>query len=366
MQEKAWYRIDEEEKVPSPSLLIYPQRVKENIATMIRMTGGADKLRPHIKTHKMAEVVELQLKYGINKFKCATIAEAELLGTCKAPDVLLAMQPVGPNIKRFLDLMDRFPQTKFSTLVDHETSVKDIGSQAKERGLKATLYLDLNVGMDRTGIKPSEEALALYKMIHDHVALNPAGLHAYDGHIRNPDLVKQKEECDRVFESVTCMKTELKKSGLPVNEVIAGGSPSFPVHAKRQGVIASPGTTLLWDARYGESFSEMEFRVAAVLLTRVISKPAEGILCLDLGHKSVAPEMDFPRVRILGMESAEQIGQSEEHLVLRTKDAPDIPIGTVFYAIPMHICPTVAKYPAALTVEKGRITGSWKVAARDH
>ncbi len=133
MEKGPWYRIYAEDEVPSPALLVYPDRIEKNIQAMIRMTGSPAKLRPHIKTHKMAEVIRLQLKYGIEKYKCATLAEAELLGKCGAPDVLLAMQPVGPNIGRFLDLKERFPKTRFSTLVDCDTSIRQIGSQAAKR-----------------------------------------------------------------------------------------------------------------------------------------------------------------------------------------------------------------------------------------
>ena len=366
MKNRPWYSIQSEDEVPSPALLVYPDRIERNIQTMIRMTGSPARLRPHIKTHKMEEVIRLQLRYGIDKYKCATLAEAELLGKCGAPDVLLAMQPVGPNVGRFLDLIEHFPDTDFSTLVDCDISIAQIGSQAAKRKLNASLYLDLNVGMNRTGIAPSEHALSLYGQIAKHGALKANGLHAYDGHIRNPDPGERKKECDKTFQAVTRMKEELLKRHLPVDEVIAGGSPTFPIHAKREGVIASPGTTLLWDARYGKSFPEMDFQVAAVLLTRVVSKPADGVICLDLGHKSVAPEMDFPRVWLPELETSDQIGQSEEHLVVRTEKAGEIPLGTVVYAIPMHICPTVAKYPEVITVSHGKVTGEWKVAARDH
>ena len=145
-----------------------------------------------------------------------------------------------------------------------------------------------------------------------------------------------------------------------------GGSPTFPIHAKRQEVEASPGTTLLWDERYSSSFQEMKFLHAAVLLTRIISKPTQNVICLDLGHKSIAPEMNFPRVKIFGLEDCVQTGQSEEHLVLSCPPGKSVEVGDVFYAIPMHICPTVAKYPKLITVANGTITGSWKVAARDH
>ena len=148
--------------------------------------------------------------------------------------------------------------------------------------------------------------------------------------------------------------------------MVAGGSPSFPIHAKREDVEASPGTTLLWDERYGSLFSDMDFLPAAELFCRIVSKPAEDLICLDLGHKSIAPEMDFPRVKIFGLEECQQISQSEEHLVLRCQDASSYQIGEAFYAIPMHICPTVAKYSMLHVVEAGEITGSWQVAARNH
>jgi D-serine deaminase-like pyridoxal phosphate-dependent protein len=220
--------------------------------------------------------------------------------------------------------------------------------------------------MNRTGVEPSEKAFQIFKMINDHEFLEPAGLHVYDGHIRHSDPEVRKKHCDSAFELVLQLKTQIENAGIPVKEIVAGGSPTFPIHAKREEVIASPGTTLLWDARYGSSFPDMQFLPAAVLLTRVISKPARNILCLDLGHKAVAPEMDFPRVLLLEMEAFKQIGQSEEHLVLSSPDDRDLPIGTVCYAIPMHVCPTVAKYPKAHTVIDGKITGEWKVAARDH
>ncbi len=110
----------------------------------------------------------------------------------------------------------------------------------------------------------------------------------------------------------------------------------------------------------------MDFLPAAVLLTRVVSKPAPGKICLDLGHKAIAPEMDFPRVSLMGIEGCRQTGQSEEHLVLECDPGRTPDIGREVYGIPMHICPTVAKYPELVVVENRRVQGTWKVAARDY
>ncbi len=113
-----WYFIQNIDELDSPALAVYPERIEENIRRMIQIAGNAERLRPHVKTHKMEEVVRMQLKNGISKFKCATIAEAEMLGNTGIQDVLLAYHPVGPKVHRLAQLTEKFPQTNFSTLID--------------------------------------------------------------------------------------------------------------------------------------------------------------------------------------------------------------------------------------------------------
>src|SRR5207249_2817282 len=112
-------------------------------------------------------------------------AEAELLGMCKAPDVLLAYQPVGPKLYRFIKLIHAYPATKFSCLVDNSVAAKEMSDAAIQYKLKIDVYLDLNVGMNRTGIPAGFEALQLYMDCAVLPGLNPVGLHAYDGNIHD-------------------------------------------------------------------------------------------------------------------------------------------------------------------------------------
>ena len=365
MNTENWFPLKNAESVVSPSLLIYPDRIRHNIGTMVNMAGSPENLRPHVKTHKCAEIIHMQLEQGITKFKCATIAEAELLATCNAPDVLLAMQPIGANMARFIALIEKFPEIKFSALVDNSATADFLGDIAAENEINLSLYIDLNVGMNRTGIPPNLEALNLYKHVSEHSNLSIAGLHVYDGHLRNPDSTIREKDCNTAFETVLTLKKKIVDAGLPQPIIIAGGSPTFPFHSKRKEVIASPGTTLLWDAGYGGLFPEMNFLPAAVLFTRIISKPKAGILCFDLGHKSIAPEMPFPRLRFLTLEHGRQIGQSEEHLVVEYDDLKISEVGDEHYAVPHHICPTVAKYEYLQVVENGKVVDEWKVAARN-
>ena len=121
---------------------------------------------------------------------------------------------------------------------------------------------------------------------------------------------------------------------------------------------------MLWDSGQPRNNPELEFLPAAVLLTRVISKPAPNRLCLDLGHKSVASEMSPPRVRLLGLEDAVFITHSEEHLVIETPLAGNFAVGDALYGIPRHICPTVALHAEVLVVRDGRVQERWPVTAR--
>jgi D-serine deaminase-like pyridoxal phosphate-dependent protein len=359
-----WYRVANTDEVFTPSLLIYPDRIESNIRKMIEIIGDPEMLRPHVKTHKMAEIVRLQMKYGISKFKCATVAEAEITAECGAKDILLAYQPVGPNIRRFFSLVKKYPDIKISCIADCGEVIKELSENAVRHQMKASVWLDINVGMNRTGVTPGKTAVKLFNMIEGLPGLRAEGLHVYDGHIHESEFSLREKTCNDAYLPVILLISELKASGRNQIKVVAGGTPTFPIHAARGGVETSPGTTLLWDYGYSSSFSDMDYLHSAVILTRVVSKPAGDMVCIDLGHKAVASEMQPPRVQIQDVENYEFISHNEEHLVFRTADAHKIKVGDVLYCIPYHICPTVDRYDKVSVVRNGRVTEQWNVAAR--
>lgn len=359
-----WYMINNADEVNSPSLLVYPDRIEANIKRMIDIAGSADKLRPHVKTHKMSEIIKLQMKLGINKFKSATISETEMVARCGAADILLAIQPVGPNIGRFFKLKQEFKNTKISCIADNEEIIIQLSDIARKTGFETHLWLDINNGMNRTGITPGEKAARLFKRIIDSPMLVAEGLHVYDGHINEPDYELRQKKCNDAFLPVMNLVEELKNDGIYPVKIVAGGTPTFPVHALRKGVESSPGTLLLWDYGYSNSFSDMQFLHAAVLLTRIISKPGKDLICLDLGHKAVGSEMPPPRIKILGMEKYTFISHSEEHMVVRTSEAIKHKTGDFLYCIPWHICPTIDRHDTVYVINDHNVTGLWNVEAR--
>jgi D-serine deaminase-like pyridoxal phosphate-dependent protein len=362
--DKSWYLINDASEVTSPSLLIYPDRIEANIKRMIEIAGSVDQLRPHVKTHKMAEIIRLQMKHGIYKFKCATISETEMVAKCEATDILLAIQPVGPNIERFFKLKQEYNNLKISCIADNEDVIIQLSDKARKTGLQTHVWLDINNGMNRTGVTPGEKAARLYKRIIDSPMLVAEGLHVYDGHINDPDLSIRQKRCNDSFLPVTGLLDELKSEGISPVKVVAGGTPTFPVHALRKEVELSPGTLLLWDYGYSSSFSDMSFLHASILLTRIISKPGKDLLCLDLGHKAVSSEMPHPRIKILGMEKYTFISHNEEHMVIRTTLANSFKTGDHLYCVPWHICPTVDRYDTVYVVNDKKVTAQWDVDAR--
>lgn len=359
-----WYKVSNIDDVASPALLIYPDRVEENIRRMIQIAGGVERLRPHLKTNKLPEVIRMQMIQGITKYKCATIAEAEVAAVCSVPDVLLAYQPVGPNVTRLIQLAKKFPATRFSALVDDEGAVKALSMAAAEAGVTLELLVDLDCGMHRTGVAPGPEAVALYQLVARSPGLRPAGLHVYDGNIRDTDLSKRTAACDAAFAQLEAVRTQLVDAGADVPTVVAGGTPTFPIHAKRPAVQCSPGTSVFWDLGYETLLPDLDFLPAVLVLTRVISKPTARVLCLDLGHKAIASESPHPRVELFGLADARAVGHSEEHLTIETEHADDYRVGSTLYGIPWHICPTVALHQEGVVIRHGRAEERWPVVGR--
>ncbi|QTQ11276.1 D-TA family PLP-dependent enzyme [Treponema parvum] len=364
---KCLYDNDNVDDVISPALIYYKKIIIDNIKLSIKIAGSADRLWPHVKTHKSESMVKLQQSLGINKFKCATIAEAEMLAMAHAEKIVLAYPLVGPNIKRFLQLIKTYPDSTFYAIGDDYDTIKKLGEAAAENGMTVSVMIDVNMGMDRTGA-PIDEVEALYARCAELPGIEMTGLHCYDGNRHESDVNERMvrvAEVDKKIEAVVS-SLEAKKIKCPI--LIMGGTPSFPCHAKLTKYYLSPGTVFINDAGYRDGFKDLPFVPAAALLTRVISHPVKGVFTLDLGYKAIASDPQGVRGELQNWPNAEPVLQNEEHWVFKMKKGHENevpPIGTVLYVIPTHICPTSALYPSVLVSENGKITESWDVTARN-
>ena len=355
-----YYEIENPDKIVTPSLLFYPNIIEENIIQALQYVHNNPlRLRPHIKTFKNKNILQLLQKYKINQVKTATITETKLAAAVGIKDILFAQQPTIAKLNLIIDLIKTFPEIHFSILIDNENTLKQINHFAQLHNITIHFYLDINTGMNRTGHLINEQLQQFLQNLIIYKNLSCKGFHLYDGHYKNIDWKLRTHECLNIMDTLNHF---LIDSNIKNGELIYGGSATFYFYSQFSNVVCSPGTFVLWDKNYSTNLPELNFKYAAVLLSTVISKPNKDYICIDLGHKSVASENPInQRVHILNIDGLEPISQSEEHFVFKNTLNLDIPIGTVLYIVPFHICPTVNLYNQALIIKENKIINYWEI-----
>jgi D-serine deaminase-like pyridoxal phosphate-dependent protein len=363
------YAIADTSAISSPGLIFFLDLIKQNLARTIELAGSAERLRPHAKTHKTREIIQLELAAGITKHKVATIAEAEMAASCGAPDVFLAYPIVGPNCLRLANLIKRYPQTCFRVQGDHAGALDALSQVLVREGVTVDVMLDVDVGQHRTGIAPGPEAQAIYELIDRLPGITPGGLHIYDGHNHQESIVDRQTTAMAQLQPALQLRETLVSKGLSVPRLVLGGTPTFPVYARLDlpGLECSPGTVILHDHGYGSRFADLSgFVPAALLLTRVISRPTPTRVTFDLGYKAVASDPPSgKRLVLINVPEYEPVLQNEEHLVIETPSAEQFKPGEEVLAVPTHVCPTVAMHQRAYIIEGGRLVGTWPIVGRD-
>jgi len=372
LSEFAWdprYRVSSLDDVLTPALLLYPEFVASNIERTLDLLGGdADRWRVHIKTAKLGYTLRMLVERGVRNFKCATTLE--LLVACRsgAGDVLFAYPAVGANARRVSEIADQFPQVRISVLAENEQQVR------QWRGSRVGVFLDMNPGMDRTGIEQSHsgEVVELSRAI-GNLGLEFRGLHYYDGHIGGLETRERSAAAHSGYDRLLKVVSELEQRGMRVPEVITAGTPTFACSVAYEGFRTgrfihrvSPGTTVYCDATtLAQLPSEYGYRPAVLVLTRVVSHPRAGVITCDAGHKSVSADAGVPTCVVIGHPELTPLSPSEEHLPMAVQAGATGPqIGEALHLLPRHVCPTVNNFDCALLVQDGEIKAVEKVSAR--
>lgn len=358
------YEIFDTSLLNTPALIYYQDYIQQNTKNAVLLAGGTDRLWPHVKSHKMREMILMQQAMGINRFKCATIAELQMVAACGAAHIMLAYPLVGPMIARFLRVAALYPESTFYAIGDDIGQLTALSDASMAAGRITKVLLDINMGMNRTGVSLCD-AEAIYTQCTALPGLAMVGMHCYDGHIHAPEPELRRQKAIASIEKVHAIRTELLSKGISCASLVMGGTPSFPIHAAYLDVYLSPGTIFLGDYRYASDLTDLHIVPAALLATRVVSHPGEGLFTLDLGSKGISADMEG-RGYLLGVPGAQALFQSEEHWVYRMPPGEAVPpIGHVCYVIPMHICPTTALYSAAYVVRDHHMVDCWEVTARN-
>jgi D-serine deaminase-like pyridoxal phosphate-dependent protein len=365
------YRISSIEDVLTPALVIYPDVIASNIEQTLKLLAGdADRWRVHIKTAKLGLTLRMLVERGVRYFKCATTLE--LLVACQsgARDVLFAYPAMGANARRAREIAQQFFDVRISVLAENDEQVR------QWRGSRVGVFLDINPGMNRTGIEQSrtDKIVALARAVAD-ARLEFRGLHYYDGQFGGVAEGERTKAAHAGYDRLLEIVSELERSGINVQEVITSGTPTFPCSLSYEGFRrgkfvhrVSPGTVVYCDASSLEQLpKEYGYRPAALVLTRVVSSPRVGIITCDAGHKAVSADAGVPTCVVVGHPDLTPLSPSEEHLPLAVKEGAAGPkVGEALYLIPRHVCPTVNNFDCAMLVRDGEVESVESVTARGH
>jgi D-serine deaminase-like pyridoxal phosphate-dependent protein len=372
LSEFAWdekYRVSGVEDMLTPALILYPEILASNIVrTLNLLDGDADRWRVHVKTAKLDYTLGMLLKSGVRNFKCATTLELLLACHGGAPDVLLAYPAVGANARRVREIVDSFPNVRISVLAENEDQVR------QWRGAPIGVFLDINPGMNRTGVEQdhSEEIVRLVRAVRD-ANLVFRGLHYYDGQYGGLEEPARTTAAHAGYDRLLEIVSEVENSGANVGEVITAGTPTFPCslsygefRGKKFIHRVSPGTVVYNDATsLAQLPAELGYRPAALVMTRVVSRPRADMICCDAGHKAVSADAGVPTCVVIEHAELTPLSPSEEHLPMSVAEGAASPsVGEALYLLPRHVCPTVNNFDFALMVRNGQVESVEKVSAR--
>lgn len=363
------YSINGTDQVLTPALAIYPEVVDSNIQNTVRLLGGnADRWRPHVKTAKLESVIKSLIQHGVSSFKCSTTLE--LLTACRsgARDVLIAYPVVGAALLRAREIATQFASVSVSALVEDEEQVEAWS------GSSVGLFIDINPGMDRTGVEQGRpDRIKSLAIRISRAKLELRGLHYYDGHLSGQELRDRQTAAHQGYDGLMAIIDLLKQAGVKVAEVITAGTPAFPCTLSYAGFQspdfihrASPGTVVYCDATsLSQLPADYGYKPAALVVTTVVSHPSATRVTCDAGHKTVSADAGVPTCSILGRPALTPAKPSEEHLPLDAARGADLPrLGEQLYLVPRHVCPTVNNFDYAMIVRKGRIVDVERVTAR--
>jgi D-serine deaminase-like pyridoxal phosphate-dependent protein len=362
------YRLNSPDEIDTPAYLVYEDMVHHNIREVLRVCGSAEKVVPHVKTHKSAEVLKLQIAAGMNSYKCATLREAELLAEHGVSEIIIAYPMAHPaKLKRLVTLLKLYPEIEFKAIASAPGHLTALSEVAQTAGVELGVYVDLDTGMHRTGVQPGQEAGGFYSSIAATPGLKALGAHVFDGHtLYKPPIEERTALVDKSIEYMHDLWDRAAKQGIDVVDNIAGGSWSFHLYLKEERLRVSPGTWVYWDSR-NATMSELPFKVAAVVLSQVIdADPDRDTVTLDAGSKSVSPDQPVEhRFKVVGHPNAVLTAQSEEHGVVAL-NGEKLEVGEMVLVAPGHACTTMVKFPHALVVDgNGDVVGRYGHQARD-
>ena len=353
------------EQLDTPALCIDLDTMEANIRKMAELCRRHEKhWRPHCKGHKTPAIAHRQIDAGAIGLTCAKLGEAEVMAEAGITDLLVANQIVGPTkLHRLVELRRRDADPIVA--VDHPDQVAALGDAAQQAGVDLRAMVEVDLGLQRAGVPPGQQAVDLAVQIAERPSLRLAGIMGYEGHLLTvPDAEQKRREIMHCMDLLAETRERIERAGLPCPIVSAGGTGSwkYTVHAEAVTELQAGGLIFM-DAFYRHVCQVDEFDFALKLLTTVVSRPAADRAVIDAGHKSQHITLHPPI--FLDHESLEITQLSAEHATLRVGPADrELRIGDRLELIPGYGDFTSFLHNEFYAIRGGKLEAVWPLAAR--
>ena len=364
--------------LPTPSLILDAERLRRNARRMTeRVRALGVTLRPHVKTHKCAEVARLQTAGQAGGLTVATLAEGEWFAARGFRDLTYAV-PVEPGkFGRAIDLARRCE--RLALVTDDEEIPPLLDEAARRAGVKLDLFLKVDCGYHRCGVEPhTPAAREIPRRIAGTKGLRFAGLLTHAGHsyqCRTREEVAAVARRER--DSMTELAGRLRAEGIEVPTVSVGSTPTVTHADHLEGVDeVRPGNYIFFDAFQATlgscSFDDCALSVLASVVHRdparrkVVIDAGAIALSKDRGAVELDPACGYGRMLDLeGLELGLRVaGVSQEHGMVAVEDdalLDRLRVGARVRVLANHSCLTAAQHPHYHVLDGGRVADVWEI-----
>src|SRR5215207_2262374 len=133
--------------------------------------------RPHIKTHKIPAIAQMQVNAGAIGITCQKVSEAEVMADAGFTDIFIPYNIIGAS--KLSRLMALDAQINISVTADSAFVIHGLSSAAGQVGLTLTVLVECDTGAGRCGVQSPQEAAELARLIASLPNLRFGGLMTY-------------------------------------------------------------------------------------------------------------------------------------------------------------------------------------------
>ena len=358
-------------ELDTPSVLLDLDIMERNLRRMSEYCASSDmKLRPHIKTHKIPELAQMQMALGAVGITVAKPSEAAVMAAGGLADIFVAYPIVSPKKADALLALSR--TIHLSVSVDSIEAAECLARASAAENYDLPILVEIDVGFGRCGVQSPKSALQLALQIEKLPGSHFGGLMFYPGHMMVP-IEKQNQLLPLVNQILESTYEALIEAGLRVDVVSGGSTPMAPRSREFSHLTEiRPGMYPLNDHNLVCGGFATLADCAATVLTTVVSTAVSGRVILDGGSKTFSSDRlltgdNLGHGAVLDDPDALFFGLSEEHghLDIGHSNRP-YRLGERLRIVPNHVCATINMHDTLYGIRGDLVETVWTVAARGH